>query len=237
MRSPVKQEWDEGHIFKLPSGQEIDLREKFQTNGVFRLDTFECVQPLNWFADDGELFASGDLKLLVRLNRFAVESQRKNDWGWCLKFYNDGKEVKQYKVGELVEFPSVYFLPFTSSGWHSVWHATAMYTDSSAFIDIQHSYSSYQQFILITAPQFLGPIHLSDGNVFLFNAHNGEIKQEWHHYPWIKFGLIIIVFLIVLILILFSVFRLMRKGYRWIKQKRLKLRMPAENPSISQTAP
>jgi hypothetical protein len=224
MRSPVKKEWDEGHIFKLPSGQEIDLREKFQTNGIFSLDNFECIQPLNWFADEGELFSSGDLKLLVRLNRFAVEPEKKNGWSWCLKFYNDGNEVKQYKVRELVEIPSIYFLPYTSSGWHSVWFATGMYTDSSAFIDIQHSYSSYHQFILVTAPQSFGPIHLSDGNVFLFNAHNGEIKQEWHHYPWIKFGLVIIGFSIVLIVILFLVFRLMRKGHRWIKQNRLKIK-------------
>ena len=224
MRSPVKSEYDQGHIFKLPSGQEIELREKFQTNGVFRLDTFECVQSLDWFADEGELFASGDFKLLVRLNRFAVESRNKNNWCWCLKFYNSGKEVKQYQVRDLVEIPNMYFLPFTSAGWHSAWYATAMYTDSSAYIDIQHSYSSYNQFILVTAPQSIRGIHLSDGNVFLFNANNGAIEQEWHHYPWIKCSLIIVVFLAALFLAIFLLFRLMRKVLRCIKQKRLKLK-------------
>ena len=191
MRSTVKAPSDQGRMFKLPSGHEIDLREKFQTNGVFRLDSFECIQPFPWFADEGELFASGDFKLLVRLNRFAVESQKLKDWSWCLKFYKEGKEVKEYQVGDLVGIPKTLFLPYTTSGWHSVWYATAMYTDSSNYIDIQHSYSSYNQFVLITAPQSLGRMHLTDGNVFLFNAHNGEILQEWRYHPLVRCYLIV----------------------------------------------
>jgi hypothetical protein len=219
MRSTVGIESDQGRIFKLPSGQEVDLREKFQTNGVFRLDTFECVQPLNWFADAGELFASGDFKLLVRLNRFAVEDQRQTNWCWCLKFYNKGKEVKQYQVGDLVGIPKMLFLPYTSSGWHSVWYATAMYTDSSAYIDVQHSYSSYNQFILVTAPQSFGRFHLTDGNVFLFNANNGEIWQQWRHHPLMEFSVIAVGFLAVLLLGLVMVFWLMREVLRWKNQK------------------
>ncbi len=221
MRSPVKIENDRDHFFRLPSGQNIDLRDKFHTNGIFRLDTLQCVQPLDWFADDGELFASGDFKLLVRLNRFAIESQKHEPWRWCLKFYNNGKEVKHYQVQDLVEIPNFFFLPQTSYGWHSVWFATAMYTDFSEFVNIQVSASSYNQFILVTAPQFLGRFHLSDGNVFLFNANNGEIKQEWHHYPWIKLSLIIIGFLTVMALLFTMLFRAIRKLYRWVKQKRL----------------
>ena len=211
MRSPVKIEYDSGHIFKLPSGQEIDLRDKFKTNGVYRLDSFECVQPLNWFADGGELFASEDFSILVRLNRFAVESQSRTNWNWCLKFYNKGKEIKQYQVKDLVALPRVLFLPFTSSGWHTVWHATAMYTSSSGFIDIAHSYNSQFQFILVTAPQSFGRIHLSEGNVFLFNAGTGEIVQQWRHHPLIKFSIIVIVLLLFCAFAIFLCVRALQK--------------------------
>lgn len=221
MRSPVKIEYDQGHIFKLPSGQEIDLREKFKTNGVFRLDTFECIQPLNWFADEGELFTSEDFSLLIRLNRFAVETKNKTNWCWCLKFYNKGKEIKQYQVQELVGMPNMFFLPYTSSGWHSVWFATAMYTSRSDFIDITHSFSSYFQFVLVTAPQSFGRIHLSDGNVFLFNATTGEIVQQWRHHPLIKFSIIVISFLAFCFLVIFLCVRLLRKLFRKLRPEKV----------------
>lgn len=208
MRSPVKIEWDEGRIFKLPSGQEINLREKFTTNGVFRLDTFECVQPLNWFADDGELFASGDLSLLVRLNRFGSDDK------WCLKFYNKGKEIKQYKVGDLVQLPYYTLLPFDTYGYHPMWYVMATYTDSSEFYVVRPSYSSFRQFILVTAPQSLGHLRLSDGNVFLFNATTGEIVQEWRHHPLIKLCLIAVLFLGLLLLFIFFVVRKLWKSFR-----------------------
>jgi hypothetical protein len=211
MCSPVKTNYDSGRIFKLPSGQQIDLRERFKTNGIYRLDDFECVQPLNWFADEGELFASEDFGILVRLNRFAVETQNKTNWCWCLKFYNKGKEIKQYQVKDLVAMPHFFFLPFTSDGWHTVWHATAMYTSYSAFVDIAYSYNSQFQFILVTAPQFFGPIHLSDGNVFLFNAGTGEIVQEWRHHPLIKFSIIVISFFVLVLLLVLLCIRGLRK--------------------------
>lgn len=208
MRSPVKIEYDQGRIFKLPSGQEIDLREKFKTNGVYRLDTFECIQPLDWFADDGELFASDDFSLLVRLNRFGSDAK------WCLKFYKNGREIKQYKVGDLVQMPYFLFLPQTSYGWHSMWFATAMYNSHSEFIEITHAYSSYNQFVLITAPQFCGRLHLSDGNVFLFNPYNGEIIQEWRHHPLIKFCIAVISFLVLFLLLMSLCVRGLRKLFR-----------------------
>lgn len=211
MRSPVKIEYDRGHIFKLPSGQGIDLREKFKTNGVYRLDTFECVQSLNWFADEDELFASDDFSLLVRLNRFGSDDK------WCLKFYKNYKEIKQYKVGDLVQMPYFLFLPQTSYGWHSMWFATAMYTSHSEFVEIKPAYSSYNQFVLITAPQaiyFYKKIPLSDGNVFLFNANNGEIVQKWRHHPLIKFCMVVISFLTLFLLLIFLCVRGLQKLFR-----------------------
>jgi hypothetical protein len=221
MRSPVKIEYDEGHIFKLPSGQQIDLREKFKTNGVYRLDNFECVLPLDWFADGSELFVSRDFNILVRLNQIAVETKNKTNWCWCLKFYNKGKEVKQYQVKDLVEMPHLFFLPFTSDGWHTVWYATAMDTSSSGFIDIAYSYNSQLQFILVTAPQSLGRIYLSDGNVFLFNATTGKIVQQWRHHPLIKLSIIVISFLAFCFLVIFLCVRLLRKLFRKLRPKKV----------------
>jgi hypothetical protein len=128
-----------------------------------------------------------------------------------LKFYNKGKEIKQYQVKDLVALPRVLFLPFTSSGWHTVWHATAMYTSSSGFIDIAHSYNSQFQFILVTAPQSFGRIHLSEGNVFLFNAGTGEIVQQWRHHPLIKFSIIVIVLLLFCAFAIFLCVRALQK--------------------------
>jgi hypothetical protein len=214
MRSSVEKARDDGCNFKLPSGQTIDLREKFQTNGIFHLDTFECVQPLDWFADKDQLFASGDLKVLVRLNQFAVETQNKNGWRWCLKFYANGKEVKQYQLRELVDLPNGNFLPFTTVDWHSVWYATGMFTNSNALTHVQSPYSNYSQFRLVTAPQSFGPIRLSEGNIFLFNSQTGEIQQEWRHNPWKKSIIFIIGVLCILSLLLVLLFRFTRKLHR-----------------------
>ena len=114
MCSPVETNWDSGRVFTLPSGRGIDLRETFKTNGIYRLDNFECIQPLDWFADKAELFVTIDFGVLIRLNGYAIETQNRTNWSWCLKFYKDGKEVKQYQVKDLVAMPHVLFLPQTS---------------------------------------------------------------------------------------------------------------------------
>jgi hypothetical protein len=202
MCSPLKTNYDSGRIFALPSGKQIDLREKFKTNGVYRLDNFECIQPLDWFADDGELFTSGDFDILIRLNRFAVETQNRTNWSWCLNFYNKGKEVKRYQVKDLVGMPHALFLPQTSYGWHSVWNETGAFTAGSGLYDVAGSYSSQFQFVLVTEPQFFGRIKLSDGNVFVFNVFTGEIVQQWRHHPLIKFLIIVILSLSISILAL-----------------------------------
>jgi hypothetical protein len=220
MCSSVKTNYDSGCIFALPSGQQIDLRDKFKTNGVYRLSNFECVQPLDWFADEGELFASEDFGILVRLNRFAVETQNKTNWSWCLKFYNKGKEIKQYQVKDLVAVPNILFLPFTSSGWHTVWHETAAFTSGDGLYAVTGSYYSQFQFVLVTEPQFFGRIKLSDGNVFVFNVFTGEIVQQWRHHPLIKFLAIVILILSLCILAFVCCVKIFRKLFRkfWPKK-------------------
>jgi hypothetical protein len=211
MRSPVDEKTDLGRKFKLPSGLELDLRSDFHSNGVFRLADRACVRSLDWFADDGELFASGDFKLLVRLNRFAVENQTRADRNWCLKFYNDGKEVKRYRLGDLVGIPRAQFLPYTSDGWHSVWYATAKYSGSSEFINTEPSHSSLNQFILVTAPQMIGPIPLTEGNVFLFNANNGAIVQERRRHPLAMAVFLVAALISVVAFGVWTVYRSVRK--------------------------
>lgn len=221
MCSPVKTNYDSGRIFALPFGKQIDLREKFKTNGVYRLDNFECVQPLDWFADDGELFTSGDFDILIRLNRFAVETQSRTNWSWCLKFYNKGKEVRQYQVKNLVGIPHELFLPFASSGWHTVWHETAAFTSGGGLYPMTGSYHSLFEFVLVTEPQFFGRIKLSDGNVFVFNVFTGEIVQQWRHHPLIKFLIIVILFLSACCLALFFCVKIFKKLFRKLWPKKV----------------
>ena len=221
MCSPVKTNYDSGCIFALPSDQQLNLREKFKTNGIYRLDTFECVQPLNWFADRGELFTSEDFGILVRLNRFAVETQSKTNWSWCLKFYDKGKEIKHYQVKDLVAMPHFLFLPYTSSGWHTVWHETAAFTSDSGLYAVTGSYHSQFQFVLVTEPQFVGRIKLSDGNVFVFNVFTGEIVQQWRHHPLIQLSIIVISFLAFFFLAIFLCVRLLRKLFRKLRPKKV----------------
>jgi hypothetical protein len=221
MCSPVETNWDSGRVFALPSGQQIDLREKFKTNGVYRLDNFECVQPLNWFADEGELFAYKGFDILVRLNRFAVDTQDKTNWSWCLKFYDHGREVKQYQVKDLVGIPHFLFLPQTSYGWHTVWHELAAFTSGEGLYPLSGSYYSQWQFVLVTEPQFFGRIKLSDGNVFVFSPFTGKIIQQWRHHPLPKLFAIVILLLASCFLALVCCVKIFRKLFRKLWPKKV----------------
>jgi len=211
MCSPINTNWDSGCIFMLPSGQQINLREKFKTNGVYRLDNFECVQPLDWFADENELFYYQGFDILVRLNQFAVETQNKTNWSWCLRFYDQGKVVKQYQVNDLVAIPRPSFLPGTTYGWHTVWYELAAFTSGEGLYPLSGSYYSQWQFVLVTEPQFFGPMKLSNGNVFVFNVFTGKIVQQWRHHPLVKALIVVILFLASCFLALVYCLKLFRK--------------------------
>jgi len=221
MCSPVKVENDGGRLFKLHSGRQIDLRETFKTNGVYRLDDFTCVQPLNWFADEDNLFNLEGFNTLIRLNRFAVENQNRTNWAWCVKFYRNGKEVRQYEVKDLVGIPHPMFLPQTSYGWHAVWHETAGLTSGEGLYCLTGSRYSFNQFVLVTEPQYLGPIKLSDGNVFVFNPFSGEIIQQWRHHPLVKFTIIVILFLSFCFLALFFCVKKLKKLFCKLRPKKV----------------
>jgi hypothetical protein len=221
MCSPIKTNWDSGYIFTLPSGQQINLREKFKTNGVYRLDNFQCVQPLDWFADQSELFNYGDFNILVRLNQFAVDSQDKTNWSWCLRFYKQGKVVKEYQVKDLVGIPSYLFLPETSYGWHTVWYELAAFTGGAGMYPLSGSYYSQWQFVLVTEPQFFGPwTKLSNGNVYVFDVFTGEIVQQWRHHPLVKCLIDVILFLALYFLALVCCVKIYRKLFRKLRPKK-----------------
>lgn len=217
MCSPIETNWDSGCIFTLPSGQQINLREKFKTNGVYRLDNFECVQPLDWFADEGELFYYQGFNILVRLNQFAVETQNKTNWSWCLRFYDQGRIVRQYQVKDLVAIPHFLFLPETSYGWHTVWYELGAFTSGEGLYPLTGSYYSQWQFVLVTQPQFFGPIKLSNGNVFVFDVFNGEIIQQWRHHPLAKLLTIAILFLVSGFLALVYFVKILKKLFRRLR--------------------
>ncbi|HEX3624363.1 MAG TPA: hypothetical protein VH280_02950 [Verrucomicrobiae bacterium] len=219
MCSPIDTNWDSGCIFTLPSGQQINLRERFKTNGVYRLDNFECVQPLDWFADQSELFAYGGFDILVRLNQFAVETQNKTNWSWCLRFYDQGKVIKQYQVKDLVAIPHALSLPETSYGWHTVWYELGAFTSGEGLYPLTGSCSSQWQFVLVTEPQFFGPMKLSNGNVFVFNVFTGDIVQQWRHHPLVKFLVVAFLFVALCFLALVYSLKIFRKLFHKLRPK------------------
>lgn len=220
MCSPIETNWDSGCIYTLPSGEQINLREKFKTNGVYRLDNFECVQPLDWYADQGELFYYQGFDILVRLNQFAVDTQNKTNWSWCLRFYDQGKVVKQYQVKDLVAIPHPLFLPETSYGWHTVWYELGAFTCGEGLYPLTGSYYSQWQFVLVTEPQFFRSIKLSNGNFFVFNVFTGGIIQQWRYHPLIKFLIVAISVLTLCLLALIYCAKIFRKLFRkWWPKK------------------
>ncbi len=209
-------------MYTLPTGEQINLRDKFKTNGVYSLNDFKCLQPLDWFADENELYWYQDFDILVRLNQFAVETQQKTNWSWGLRFYKQGKVVREYQVSDLVAIPHFIFLPDTSYGWHTVWFELAAFTSGEGLYPLVGSYSSQWQFVLVTEPQFFGPIKVSDGNVFVFNVFNGKIVQQWRHHPLARI-------IGVVILLLASFLVALVGGVKWFRKRWRKTAAP--NPS------
>jgi hypothetical protein len=117
--SPVPIDEDEGRIAALPDGQNVDLREAFRASGCYEIGSNTPLWTAPWDNTDGWI-VSDDCRYLVRWNVFGDGKYgRGGDLNWGLKFYDNGREIKNYDVAELVDYPSL--MPETSSDWHYMW--------------------------------------------------------------------------------------------------------------------
>ena len=110
---------DEGRIGTLPDGRVVDLRTTYPASGYYSLESTQPIWTAPWDDSDGWT-VSDDGRFLVRWNIFGVgQYGRGGRLSWGLKFYDRGKEIRTYDVGELVDYPSL--MPYTSSNWHLDW--------------------------------------------------------------------------------------------------------------------
>ncbi len=127
MLSPVSLSEDEGNVCALPSGEQVKLRERFSSSGLYKIGAPPVpVWTVNWYGEKGLVRMSRDGRYLVRVNRFGgggygepVSSY------WCLRFYDSGAQIKSYNTDELVDYPSL--MEFTSSDWHFLWIDYSVY--------------------------------------------------------------------------------------------------------------
>jgi hypothetical protein len=108
---------DRTPTFALPDQRVLVLHQVFPSSGVYHLPGFEPVWQGDWFAQSWDLWCSGDLRFLVRRNRFGYQSD------WAIAFYDNGKLVRSYACAELLTGLSrAACLPYTSADWHTRWY-------------------------------------------------------------------------------------------------------------------
>lgn len=123
MLSPVPLARDLGDLCKLPTGEEVSLRETFPVSGLYANRTTTPIWAVNWYARPWELKLSKDFRYLARINEFGDggfgRPGRKLSRG--IKFYDAGVEIATHDVEDLVDYPSL--MPLTTSDWHLMWYA------------------------------------------------------------------------------------------------------------------
>jgi hypothetical protein len=158
--APVPEANDAGKVARLPDGREVNLREAFPTSGYYEIGSTTPIWSAPW-DDKDSWIVSDDGRFLVRLNRFGDGDYDFYSGGatsWGLTFYDGGKEIKNYDVSELVDFPSL--MPLTTSDWHHRWYDDS--GDDLAILDGQFSFNT------------------STHESYRFDVATGEIVEQFH---------------------------------------------------------
>ncbi len=117
MLAPVPIDDDHGKLCVLPTGDTINLRAEYQVSGFYKIGSNVPLWSLKWFEDSELVRLSSGGRYVVRVNRFGGGDGIHLDW--AIRFYDSGKLIKSYGVGELIDFPSL--MKFTSADWHHLW--------------------------------------------------------------------------------------------------------------------
>jgi len=120
MLSDASPDEDEGRVCTLPDGTQVDVRETFPSSGLYKIGSTVPVYALDWYEGDYMVLSSPDGRNLVRVNWFGGGGYGQPvTLGWGVKFYESGREFKNYNVAELVEYPSL--MEWTSFDYHYLW--------------------------------------------------------------------------------------------------------------------
>ena len=165
MLSPVPIEEDAGNLGKLPTGEEVQLRETFPASGLYKIGETVPLWKVDWYGGQHVVRLSHEGRYLVRVNEFGggYLGERPSSY-WGLKFYDAGAEIKSYDVGQLVDHLS--FMEFTSSDWHYLW-----IDDSVYHMEIEGDF--YR-------------LKTSCRETYRFNITTGEIVEEYRGWRIIK---------------------------------------------------
>lgn len=164
---------------ELPSGETVNLRTMFPSSGCYKAGSTKPQWTVDWYSyicligDDG--------RSIVRCNLFGDgDYPRGGQLSWGLKFYHSGKEIKEYSVAELVDYPVL--MPFTSSDWHDDWLSDS--DDNLLIVDgrLHVETSTYEEYI--------------------FDVATGALLREYRWARWVvRANLISWVVLLVLLVV------------------------------------
>lgn len=163
MLSTVPLAKDGGNDCLLPDGRNVSLRETFPSSGLYEIDSTVPIWTVNWYGENGLTKLSPDGRFVVRVN----------EWGggyygedvtprWGIRFYDQGVQIKNYNVVDLVDYPSL--MEFTSSDWHFLWIAHSAYSS-----EIDNGFYA---------------LETSTRERYRFDVETGEIVEEhrvWRH--------------------------------------------------------
>ncbi len=113
---------DEGNVCMLPNGEQVKLRDRFSSSGLYQVASTTPIWKVDWYGEKGLVQLSDDGRYLVRVNRFGGGGLGEQPRSYCgLKFYDAGIELASYDVGELVDYLSL--MRFTTDfDYHYLWY-------------------------------------------------------------------------------------------------------------------
>lgn len=103
---------DEGDQCALPNGEIVSLRGTFPFSGLYQVGSIVPIWTVDWYGEHRLVRLSDDARYVVLINRFGGGGDRfHSSPSWGIRFFDQGKQIANYDVQDLVDFPSL--MPFT----------------------------------------------------------------------------------------------------------------------------
>ena len=154
---------DEGNECMLPNGQQVKLRERFYSSGLYKIGSTLPIWTVNWYGEEWTVRLSQEGRYATRVNLYGGDGRFKP---WAVKFYDQGEETKSYDVKELVDYPSL--MEFTTWDYHFLWIDDIIYdgeVDDQSIVLETTTHETYQ-----------------------FDFATGEIISEFRMWRWLARG-------------------------------------------------
>lgn len=150
--------------YRLPDGRRVEIANAFPQSGVYEMSDLTPVWTVGWYVFPENIMGSQDLSCVAVVNPFALSSG-----GTALRFYRDGKAIKQYSLDELVRhFGRPSFFPSEgTSPVYSKW--------------LNEFFVSNDHVILSTEKR---AFTLGYHEVYRFDFASGEMISSRLYAPW-----------------------------------------------------